>query len=270
MFGAFIGDIIGSTREFEKLKTKEFDLFPKGSSFTDDSIMTVAIGDALMEWKRDGGDFKSCVISHMKKYGRAYPFPKGGYGSRFAKWLLRNVNYPYNSFGNGAAMRVSPCALIAQSLEEALDLAKQSAEVTHNHPEGIKGAQATAAAVFLAKTRESKEEIEKYIRANFYKMEKTLDEIRPAYRFHGDCQESVPQSIEAFLESINFEDAIRNVISLGGDADTMGAITGSIAWTYYSRDGVTKDMEQIWTEARKYIPDVLVERAYAFQEFCNK
>lgn len=270
MFGAFIGDIIGSTREFEKLKTKEFDLFPKGSSFTDDSIMTVAIGDALMEWKQDGGDLKSCAISHMKKYGRAYPFPKGGYGSRFAKWLLRNVNYPYNSFGNGAAMRVSPCALIAQSLEEALDLAKQSAEVTHNHPEGIKGAQATAAAVFLAKTRESKEEIGKYIRANFYKMEKTLDEIRPTYRFHGDCQESVPQSIEAFLESIDFEDAIRNVISLGGDADTMGAITGSIAWTYYSRDGVTKDMEQIWTGARKYIPDVLVERAYAFQEFCNK
>ena len=167
-------------------------------------------------------------------------------------------------------MRVSPCALVARSLDEALDLAKQSAEVTHNHPEGIKGAQATAAAIYLAKTGESKSGIVAYIRENFYLMDKTLNEIRPTYHFSGTCQGSVPESIQAFLESTDYEDAIRNTISLGGDADTMGAITGSIAWAYYGRDSITPDMEALWAEASKYIPEELVERALDFQTFCEK
>lgn len=167
-------------------------------------------------------------------------------------------------------MRVSPCALVATSLEEALDLAKQSAEVTHNHPEGIKGAQATAAAVYLARSGSGKEEIRSYIQDNFYDIRSTLDEIRPSYHFEGSCQESVPQSIIAFLESADFEDAIRNVISLGGDADTMGAITGSIAWAYYGRSGITPDMEKLWSMAKSFIPERLIERITEFENFCDK
>lgn len=267
MFGAFIGDIVGSTREFCEWKDWDFKLFPSGSSFTDDSIMTVAVGDALMDWIVDGGDLHRHFVEDMRNYGRKYMHPVGAYGSRFASWLRSKNPEPYNSCGNGSAMRVSPCGLMAQSLEEALDLAKQSAEVTHNHPEGIKGAQATAAAVFLAKNGASKEEIGAYIRENFYPLDKTIDEIRPYYRFDGTCQGSVPQSIQAFLESTDFESAIRNVISLGGDADTMGAITGSIAWAFYGRDGITPDMQKLWAQAEKFIPEELVERAVDFKEF---
>lgn len=270
MFGAIIGDIIGSTREFSHIKTKEFSLFPRGSEFTDDSIMTIAIGDALMDWMTDGGDLHQSFTDVMRAYYRVYPSPKGAYGSGFVHWLKNKNPMPYNSCGNGSAMRVSPCALVARSLDEALDLAKQSAEVTHNHPEGIKGAQATAAAIYLAKTGAGKEEIRNYIREHFYPLDQTLDEIRPTYRFNGTCQGSVPESIQAFLESTNYEDAIRNTISLGGDADTMGAITGSIAWTYYGRDGITPDMEALWAKASRFIPEELIERMLDFQDFCKK
>lgn len=270
MFGAIIGDIIGSTREFSHIKTKEFSLFPRGSEFTDDSIMTIAVGDALMDWMTDGGDLHQSFTDVMRAYYRVYPSPKGAYGSGFVHWLSSKNPMPYNSCGNGSAMRVSPCALVARSLDEALDLAKQSAEVTHNHPEGIKGAQATAAAVYLAKTGAGKEEIRDYIRENFYRLDQTLDEIRPTYRFNGTCQGSVPESIQAFLESTDYEDAIRNTISLGGDADTMGAITGSIAWAYYGRDGITPKMAELWKEASKYIPEELIERVIDFQDFCRK
>ena len=270
MLGAFIGDIIGSTYEFKRWKEWNFTLFPHGSSFTDDSVMTVAIGDALMDWKDFGGDLRTLVVETMRNYGKAYPEPQGGYGMRFREWLVSDAPKPYYSYGNGAAMRVSPCGLMATSLEEALDLAKQSAEVTHNHPEGIKGAQATAAAIFLAKTGAPKEEIGKYIRENYYPLKKTLDEIRPGYRFDGTCQGSVPESIQAFLESKDYETAIRNVISLGGDADTMGAITGSIAWAYYGRDGITEDMKALWNQAKEFIPTELVERAIDFRDFCKR
>lgn len=270
MFGAVIGDIIGSTREFSHIKTKEFSLFPRGSEFTDDSIMTIAVGDALMDWMTDGGDQHQSFTDVMRAYYRVYPSPKGAYGSGFVHWLSSKNPMPYNSCGNGSAMRVSPCALVARSLDEALDLAKQSAEVTHNHPEGIKGAQATAAAVYLAKTGAGKEEIRDYIREHFYRLDQTLDEIRPTYRFNGTCQGSVPESIQAFLESTDYEDAIRNTISLGGDADTMGAITGSIAWAYYGRDGITPKMAELWKEASKYIPEELIERVIDFQDFCRK
>lgn len=167
-------------------------------------------------------------------------------------------------------MCVSPCGMIAKSLNEALDLARQSAEVTHNHQEGIKGAQATAAAVYLAKTGASKSEIKDYISESFYSLERTLDDIRPKYRFNGTCQGSVPESIQAFLESTDYEVAIRNTISLGGDADTMGAITGAIAWAFYGKDGITQDMEDLWRRARKRIPEELVERMLEFQKFCEK
>lgn len=270
MFGALIGDIIGSTREFRRWKEWDFTLFPSGSSFTDDSIMTVAIGDALMDWKDFGGDLKTIFTETMRNYGKRYPDPVGGYGFGFKTWLRSESPQPYNSCGNGSAMRVSPCGLMAQSLEETLDLAKQSAEVTHDHPEGIKGAQATAAAVYLAKSGASKEEIAAYIRENFYPLGKTIDEIRPHYGFCGNCQGSVPESIQAFLESTDYETAIRNVISLGGDADTMGAITGSIAWAYYGRDGITPDMQALWDQAKKYIPEELIERAEDFREFCER
>ena len=270
MFGAVIGDIIGSTREFSHIKTKEFSLFPRGSEFTDDSIMTIAVGDALMDWMTDGGDLHQSFTDVMRAYYRVYPSPKGAYGSGFVHWLSSKNPMPYNSCGNGSAMRVSPCALVARSLDEALDLAKQSAEVTHNHPEGIKGAQATAAAIYLAKTGAGKEEIRDYIREHFYRLDQTLDEIRPTYRFNGTCQGSVPESIQAFLESTDYEDAIRNTISLGGDADTMGAITGSIAWAYYGRDGITPKMAELWKEASKHIPEELIERVIDFQDFCRK
>ena len=270
MFGAIIGDIIGSTRGFSHIKTKEFSLFPRGSEFTDDSIMTIAVGDALMDWMTDGGDLHQSFTDVMRAYYRVYPSPKGAYGSGFVHWLSSKNPMPYNSCGNGSAMRVSPCALVARSLDEALDLAKQSAEVTHNHPEGIKGAQATAAAVYLAKTGAGKEEIRDYIREHFYRLDQTLDEIRPTYRFNGTCQGSVPESIQAFLESTDYEDAIRNTISLGGDADTMGAITGSIAWAYYGRDGIKPKMAELWKEASKYIPEELIERVIDFQDFCRK
>ena len=270
MFGAVTGDIIGSTYEFLRVKTKDFSLFPRGSEFTDDSIMTIAVGDALMDWMIDGGDLHQSFINVMRAYYRAYPSPKGAYGRGFVHWQCSKSPEPYNSCGNGSAMRVSPCALVARSLDEALDLAKQSAEVTHNHPEGIKGAQATAAAIYLAKTGASKEEIRDYICEHFYPLEKTLDETRPYYRFSGTCQGSVPESIQAFLESSNYEEAIRNTISLGGDADTMGAITGSIAWAYYGRDGITPDMEALWVEASKHIPEELIERMFDFQKFCKE
>lgn len=269
MFGAVIGDIIGSIYEFEGVKSKDFELFPNGCEFTDDSIMTIAVGDSLIDWFYDGGDLHQTFVSIMHNYGRAYPYPLGGYGNRFAEWLRRKSTEPYNSCGNGSAMRVSPCALIAKSLEEALDLAKKSAEVTHNHPEGIKGAQATAAAIYLAKTGSSKEKIRTYIRENFYPLDRTLDEIRPKYHFNGTCQGSVPESIQSFLESKNYEDAIRNTISLGGDADTMGAITGSIAWAYYGRDGMTSDMVNLWEEGKKHIPVELIDRMIDFEEFCR-
>ncbi len=232
--------------------------------------MTIAVGDALMDWFTDGGDLYQIFTSVLHNYGRAYPHPVGAYGTGFARWLRNKYPEPYNSCGNGSAMRVSPCGLVAKSLDEALDLAKQSAEVTHNHPEGVRGAQATAAAVYLAKTGASKEEIREYIRKNFYPLDKTLDEIRPTYRFNGTCQGSVPEAIQAFLESTAYEDAIRNTISLGGDADTMGAITGSIAWAYYGRDGITPEMEDLWQRAKKRIPEELVDRMIAFRDFCKE
>ena len=272
MYGAIIGDIAGSTLEFKGKKIYDFPIFIRGSDITDDTIMTVAVAKALMQWKQEGGDLHEAMRFHMRALGRKYPYPMGAYGGNFASWLRSNSPIPYYSCGNGSAMRASPCGLIAASLEEALELAKISSEVTHDHPEGIKGAQATAAAVYLAKTRHTMEEIRAYIHENFYPMDRTCDEIRPTYKFEPTCQKSVPESIIAFLESESYEDAIRKVISLGGDADTMGAITGGIAWSFYrfrTDAGLDEDMQELKRLARDFMPIDFLQTAEDFDRLCS-
>ena len=266
MYGAIIGDTVGSVYEFDNVKTKDFPLFTPQSEYTDDSIMTIAVASALLRWKKDGADLHSAMVEEMQRFGRRYPHPKGAYGGRFSQWLRSDDPRPYNSLGNGSAMRVSPCGLMAESLEEALELARVSAEVTHNHPEGIKGAQATAAAVYLARTGSSIPEIRAYISGNFYPLDRTLDEIRPDYSFDETCQGTVPEAITAFLESDSFEDAIRNAISLGGDSDTIGAITGAVAWAYYGRDGMQPDMRAMLDEIS--LPEDMQAVADDFAKYC--
>ena len=273
MYGAIIGDIAGSTLEFRRKKIYDFPMFIKGSDITDDTIMTIAVARALMQWSKEGGDLHDAMRFHMRDLGRKYPYPMGAYGGNFASWLRSNSPQAYNSCGNGSAMRATPCGLMAASLESALELAKISSEVTHDHPEGIKGAQATAAAVYLAKTRHTKEQIRDYIHENFYPMDRTLDEIRPKYKFEPTCQKSVPESIIAFLESESFEDAIRKVISLGGDADTMGAITGGIAWSFYrfeTDDGLSEDMRKLKELANDYMPEDFIQTAEDFDRLCRE
>lgn len=271
MYGAIIGDIVGSTYEFNNVKTKDFTLFPDGCDFTDDTIMTFAVAKALFRAREKQVSFKTVLVEEMQRLGREYPHPLGAYGFRFGCWLRSNDPQPYNSFGNGSAMRVSPCGLIAVTLQEALDLAKASAEVTHNHPEGIKGAQAVSAAIFLAKCHLSKEEIRAYIHENFYPMDRSFEEIRRDYAFNESCQKTVPEAITAFLESESFEDAIRNAIYLGGDSDTIGAITGSIAWSYYTDHvfwKITDDMQALRDQAAEYLPEEFREFAQLFHELC--
>lgn len=232
MIGAIIGDVVGSRFEFDNIKTKEFELFDKECDFTDDTVMTLAIGKALKEYQ--GGDFKKHLIAVMHEVGNRYP--SCGYGGLFLDWMIYKQMKPYNSCGNGSAMRVSAVGWYAKTLEEAEELAKLTAEVTHNHPEGIKGAVSVAGAIWLARNGNTKEEIKKYIEDNYYTLDFTLDEIRPTYGYEITCQKSVPQSIQAFLEADSFEDTIRNAISIGGDSDTVAAIAGSIAEAYYDID----------------------------------
>ncbi|HIT81565.1 MAG TPA: ADP-ribosylglycohydrolase family protein [Candidatus Caccoplasma merdavium] len=225
LLGAIAGDVIGSYYEFCPVKTIDFKLFNGDSShFTDDTVMTVANADWLLT-----GD---SLLGIMQDYGNRYIGV--GYGSSFFEWLRENDPKPYNSFGNGSAMRVSPVGWAFDTLEETLNAAKQSAEVTHNHPEGIKGAQAVATSIFMARIGKSKQVIKQYIEKNFgYNLRRTCNEIRKNYRFVETCQGTVPESIIAFLESTDYESAIRLAISLNGDADTMGAITGGIAEAFY-------------------------------------
>ena len=227
MLGAIIGDVVGSVYEWNNIKTKDFAMFNEKGIFTDDTVMTIAVADALLN-----GGTSDNFIDSMKKFGKLYP--TAGYGGRFGRWVHSDEREPYNSWGNGSAMRASPCGWFAESLEEAETLAERSASVTHNHPEGIKGAQATASAIYLARTGKSKAEIKNHIEGKYgYDLSRTIDEIRPVYRFNESCQKTVPEAIVAFLESSSFEDAIRNAISLGGDSDTLAAITGSIAEAAY-------------------------------------
>ena len=287
MYGAFIGDIVGSKYEFNNIITKQFPLFSQGCDYTDDTIMTVAVAKAILlsreeQLKRgeNGKGFQEFLIEVMQDFGRRYPHPTGAYGGSFAKWLRQKNPKPYGSYGNGSAMRVSPCGLAAVTMEEALALARASASVSHDHPEGIKGAEAVSAAVFLAKCGRTKEEIWQYISEHYYNLDFTLDSIRETYKFDGSCQGSVPQAIVAFLDSENFEDAIRNVISIGGDCDTTGAIAGSIAWTYYAvqtgsysgwvYNKFDSAMLEIKAQAMSYLPKEFIDIADEFHEVCWK
>ena len=279
MYGAFIGDIVGSKYEFNNIRTKDFPLFSAGCDYTDDTIMTVAVAKALLdalEERQKGGNkaLREFMIYEMQSFGRKYPDPKGAYGGHFAQWLRSSDPKPYGSYGNGSAMRVSACGIIAVTLEEAQELAFISASVSHDHPEGIKGAQAVASAVFLAGAGKTKEDIRSFISRNFYPLDFKLDDIRGHYTFDVSCQGSVPQAIEAFLESESFEDAIRNVISIGGDGDTTGAMTGAIAWAYYSRrENMRENMENIKKRALEYLPSEftnIAERLGSAAEKRNK
>ena len=238
MLGAIIGDIAGSRFEFNNIRSKDFDLFGEGCRVTDDSIMTLAVAKAILacngDWERLGEN----AVKYMREIGRKYP--DCGFGGMFRKWVFSGNPDPYNSFGNGAAMRVSPCGFIAQTEEDAKLLSRKVTEVTHNHPEGLKGAEAVSVAIFLARNGSTKNEITERIVKDYYALGFTLDSIRETYQFNETCQGTVPQAIMAFLESVSFEDAIRNAISIGGDSDTIAAITGSIAEAYY---GVPFDLK---------------------------
>lgn len=248
MLGAIIGDIVGSRFEWNNNRSKQFDFLTYKCSVTDDSIMSLAIAKALLESTSDYSDLSENAVKFMQGIGRHYP--DCGYGGRFRDWIHSDNPKPYGSYGNGSAMRVSACGFVANSLEEAKQLSKAVTEVTHNHPEGLKGAEATAVAIFLARSGKNLLEIRDYITKNYYPLNFTLDGIRDNYEFNESCQDTVPQALEAFFESKNFEDAIRNAISIGGDSDTLAAITGGIAEAYYG----------IPTEIRKHAITFLDER----------
>ena len=241
MYGAILGDIIGSPYEFDMGdKAKNFPLFSEKSYFTDDTIMTIAVAEAFMDAPDDEDEIRQRLIQSMQKWGHRYP--GAGYGARFICWLALKDATPYYSFGNGSAMRVSSVAWLYDDLDTVRRMARLSAEVSHNHPEGIKGAEATAAAIFLARTGNSKAEIKAYIENEFcYDLSRTCDEIRPNYYHVESCQETVPEAITAFLEGESFEDVIRNAVSLGGDCDTLTCIAGSIAEGFY---GVPENLKQ--------------------------
>lgn len=229
--GAIVGDIVGSVYEWDNIKTKEFLLFSSKCLPTDDSIMTLAIAKALLECNGSYVILSQKAIDNMRLLGALYPH--AGYGGRFSSWLKALEPKPYNSFGNGSAMRVSAVAYVADSIEQVKELSYKVTAVTHNHIEGIKGAEATAVAVYMALQGSSMQEIKDIVIKDYYPMDFTLDEIKDTYRFNETCQNTVPQALEAFFESTGFEDAIRNAISIGGDSDTLAAITGAIAGAYY-------------------------------------
>lgn len=262
MIGAIIGDIVGSRFEWDNLKSKDFNFLTFLCFVTDDSIMTLAVAEAIMSCQNDFTKLGEATVSSMQRLGRIYP--DAGYGGHFRQWITLKNPTPYNSYGNGAAMRVSPCAYAATSFEQALELAQKVTEVTHNHPEGIKGALATTAAIWLAREKHSIEEIRSYIDQHYYPMDFTLDEIRPSYKFDVTCQGTVPQSIMAFLESNSFEDAIRNAISIGGDSDTVAAITGPIAQAYYGVPAEIRSAALMFLDDAQYKILVDFEKRYNY------
>ena len=255
MYGAILGDIIGSPYEFDNGdKTKDFPMFDRGCRFTDDSVMTIAVADALLKTPEDASDEAICenIIDSMHYWGRKYP--RAGYGSKFGRWLRAGQREPYGSYGNGSAMRVSSVGWLYRTLEETRRVARLSAAVTHNHPEGIKGAEATASAIFLARQGNAKKDIRDYIIREFgYDLSRTCDEIRPTYHHVESCQETVPEAITAFLEGVSFPDVIRTAVSLGGDCDTLTCIAGGIAEAFY---GVPEDMVE---ECKARLPQDMLE-----------
>jgi ADP-ribosylglycohydrolase len=253
LIGAIAGDIIGSVYEFGRTKSKKFLLFGPDSIYTDDTVMTVAIAQAVLT----DGDYRKAVLD----FGRRYP--DAGYGGFFQSWLRSPDPKPYNSLGNGSAMRVSPIGFAFNSVDDVLREAARTAEFTHNHPEGIRGAQATALAVFLARTARDKEFIRAEITARFgYDLTRTVDDIRPSYGFDESCQRTVPEAIIAFLESTSYEDAVRNAISLGGDSDTLACITGGIAEAFYG---------PVSQSIRQKVQEILSPELWAIADmFCHK
>lgn len=240
MIGAIIGDISGSRFEHLNHKSKEFELFDEICRVTDDSVMSLAIAKAIMECDGNNESLSEKAVSSMQELGRIYD--KAGYGSRFIQWLFSHNPQPYNSYGNGSAMRVSPCGYAANSIDEAKELSAMVTKVTHNHPEGMKGAEAIAVAIYMARTGEGKEKIREYITANYYDIDFTINGISESYKYDMTCQGSVPVALEAFFESTDFEDAIRIAISVGGDSDTIAAMAGSIAEAYYGiPEGILDD-----------------------------
>lgn len=261
MYGAILGDIVGSPYEFDcnNYKAKEFPLFSQRSEFTDDTVMTLAVAKALLSSRgQDDDAIKAALVREMQQLGRAYP--DRGYGTHFGGWLYEDDPQPYQSYGNGSAMRVSSAAWLAKDMAESLRLAHLTAQVSHNHPEGIKGAQAIAAGIYLLRSGKSKADVREYL-SQLYDLNFTLDEIRPSYHFEVSCQKSVPQAINAFLEAEDFEDTLKNALSIGGDADTLAAMAGSLAEACYP---IPTDLEErAWA---KLTPDLqaVVRRANEF------
>ena len=254
MYGAILGDMIGAPYEFDRSpKVKEFPLFSRGTQFTDDSVMTIAVADALMGTMNESDDaVRAALVKSMQDWGHRYPY--AGYGGMFSRWLEADDPTAYGSFGNGSAMRASAAGWLSDTIEGTRHLARLSAEVTHNHPEGIKGAEATASAIFMARNGNSKDAIRDYIIREFgYDLSRTCDEIRPTYHHVETCQQTVPEAITAFLEGTDFEDVIRTAVSLGGDCDTLTCIAGGIAEGFY---GVPDDMK---AECRKRLPQDMLE-----------
>ena len=251
MLGAIIGDIVGSRFEWHNNRNKKFDFLTHKCFFTDDSVMSLAVAKAILNCNGNYANLSAEAVATMQSVGR--PYPGCGYGGSFYNWMYSDRPKPYGSYGNGAAMRVSACGFVARSLEEAIELSRKVTEVTHNHPEGIKGAEATAVAIYMARTGSSLLDIQDYIHKHYYKINFKLDDIRDTYEFNETCQDTVPQALEAFFESMSFEDAIRNAISIGGDSDTLGAIVGGIAEAYY---GIPTDIR---SHALTFLDDTLLK-----------
>ena len=261
MYGAILGDMIGAPFEFDRgKKTKDFPLFCSESQFTDDTVMTLAVAEALLDSEEHPEeDVRLALICSMRKWGTAYP--DAGYGGRFRRWLVSKYPEPYNSFGNGSAMRVSAAGWLYPTLEETRRVARLTAAITHNHPEGIKGAESTASIIFLARTGNSKEAIREYITREFgYDLSRICDEIRPTYRHDESCQRTVPEAITAFLEGTSFEDVIRTAVSLGGDCDTLTCIAGSMAEAFY---GVPDELKK---ECRKRLDQDMLAVLEMFEQ----
>lgn len=262
ILGAIAGDVIGSIYEFNPTKDYHFELLNEHMEITDDSIMTIAVADWILH---DHTSNPTMLAERMRYWGNKYRYPMGGYGGTFSGWLSRKDMGPYHSWGNGSAMRVSAVGFAGTTLQDVLRIARISAEVTHNHPEGIKGAQSTAAAIFMSRTGASKKAIRQYITQQFgYDLSKTCNDIRPTYAFEPSCQDTVPQSLVAFFDSKDYEDAIRLTVSLGGDADTMGAITGAVAAAFYK--GIP---DKIYDFVMARIPDDLKKVVLEFEHHAS-
>lgn len=255
MIGAITGDIAGSRFEWDNYRKKDFELLNEKCFPTDDSYMTLAVAEALTNCRSDLTDLGHLAAASMRRIGRQHP--DGGYGRRFRVWLMSDDMGPYQSMGNGAAMRVSACGFAAGSIEEAREMSQRVTEVTHDHPESLKAAEAVASAIYLAGEGAAKDDIRDYIENNYYRIDFTLDDIRDTYRFDETCGGSVPQALEAFFEAEDFEDAIRNAVSIGGDSDTIAAITGGIAEAYFGvpTEIRSKTLEYLDTPLKKIIDD---------------